>query len=300
MRPMRELWGSRILEGEAPRHCQQQQQLVSAVKLALQQGGSQKKLRRSIERWKRQTGAAWCDVEEVLRAGQQAVQKQQLEQQQQPPGQESKELNKQQLPVSQQFEQQGGNSAGSCRRQTTAAQSHDRATGGVQHQQNCTGQTAVSSDNGYNVCSTQHDSRPLSTVDCQLQHRKGSHLARQCPLASIHSHPIAANDASSQWDSPLPDAASKGTSAGSCIDNSRNTSSGGIAKPVTWTLEDLMALPADAVRPVSLEDLQWASSQAGHVDAPTDRYDEWTRKFGSGDGTNRGGRGDWRYLPMYM
>ena len=67
MRPLRELWGSRLLEssGEA---AVAQQRLVRLVSASLVRGKPARKIRRELEGWKKkQKGAAdWCDVDTVL------------------------------------------------------------------------------------------------------------------------------------------------------------------------------------------------------------------------------------------
>lgn len=309
MRPMRELWGGRILEGEAPRHCQQQQQLIAAVTAVLQQGGSSKKLRRSLERWKRQAGAGWCDVDRVLHAGQQAA-KQQQQQQEQEQKQDVLQL-QQQLQCNDVQEQQvsavglaepGGHQQDHADQQGQQLQQQD------QHPQQLEGAAGdvLTNSSSDSLCSTATSN---SQIQQQLQH---SDPAGACSIVS-RSHFTTVNAADALHDNPVSDqdgahsnvnqqatAALAGNSSSRdsamCTSNHSNSSS----KPSSWTLEDLIALPADVVRPVEVADLHWALKQVGQVESLTDKFEEWTRKFGSGDGMHRTGRDAWRYLPMYM
>eukprot|EP00878_Enallax_costatus_P003487 GHUV01003700.1.p1 GENE.GHUV01003700.1~~GHUV01003700.1.p1 ORF type:complete len:749 (+),score=279.78 GHUV01003700.1:282-2528(+) len=294
MHPMRELWGGRILEGEAPPHCQQQQQLVAAVTAALQQGSSSKKLRHGLERWKRQTGAAWCDVDQVLRAGETAAAQQQPQRQQQQQKQGVLELQQQLrcddtqdqadvvgMPPQLLQQQQLLESTAASTADPTRSGSHSRP-----QQASLDSSSASSTASGCmcGVTSEEQHSTDTESVVPSCTHPAAG--AMQTPRSRL----LPSNACQRGSDSNKPLAA--GT-----MSSSRSSSR---TVPKTWTLEDLIALPADAVRPVTVGDVQWALSQVGQVESLTDKYEEWTRKFGSGDGAQRTSRDAWRFMPMYM
>lgn len=347
MLPMRELFGSKILEGEAPRHCQQQQQLVAAVACALQQGGSSRKLRRGLERWKRQNGAAadWCDVNAVMRAGEHAAQgqqhvqhqpKRQLQQQQQ---QDSKaqlqQPQQQQQPQqhaveccqgSMQLEQlpQICSAAGSSSQRDTQCCPPDEGDTGSGP--SGTHENAVSIGGSSKGTAVGQAELPAKCCGCSRHstaqaesYTKAQEMGMEAHnelVAELCSHPLALpcrmssdSSAGTQHEQCSRLGTTGNAAVDACCSSGTAVAAGAAAgQPGSnssssgrWTLEELIALPADAVRPVSVEDLLAALKQVGRIDnSLASKYEDFRQKYGSGPG--EGGRREeaWRWMPMYM
>eukprot|EP00798_Chlamydomonas_sp_ICE-L_P012643 gene12643-15878_t len=54
------------------------------------------------------------------------------------------------------------------------------------------------------------------------------------------------------------------------------------SKSLTWTIEELLALPADTLRPVKAADFESALKQMMPCDVLGSRYEEWNQQYGSG------------------
>lgn len=76
MRPLRELWGERLLESSTSHHLTERK-LVEAVAGFLASGTPRKRIRRSLEHWKRKTRSTWCDLDAVITQAQAHLQRQQ-------------------------------------------------------------------------------------------------------------------------------------------------------------------------------------------------------------------------------
>ncbi|GBF88677.1 hypothetical protein Rsub_01576 [Raphidocelis subcapitata] len=243
MRPLRELWGNRVLEGGAPRHAQRQRQLVGAVAAALRRGVPRRRMRRELEKWRRaEDAAAWCDVDAVIAEAEAAnaaadgvKSPRPLASKQVPPPPQRQAKQQQQQQDEEALGRGSGSGAG-----TPAERPQQQ-----EQQQN-------------------------------QQDRKQDGEQQQQPPAQP------------------PDTGSGGSQGQS------GGGGGGGGEGGTWTVEELLSLPADSLRPVTLADFEAAIAAVSPTECDlAARFEEWSAKYGSCGATRR--REDpWRSLPMYV
>lgn len=73
MLPLRELWGEHLLES-CSANALTERKLVDAAATFIANGTARKRLRRSLEHWKKRTRSDWCNLDEVLASAEQLVQ----------------------------------------------------------------------------------------------------------------------------------------------------------------------------------------------------------------------------------
>jgi SpoVK/Ycf46/Vps4 family AAA+-type ATPase len=244
MRPLRELWGNRVLEGGAPRHAQRQRQLVTAVAAALRRGVPRRRMRRELDKWKRaETGAAaWCDVDAVIAEAEAA-------------------------------------NAGKAGAKLPAA------AAAAAQQQRAGSPAAAASPAKQQLQPQQQQEEPAADgADASKPNAAGGLLAAEGapPEPQQQQHAVALR--------PGAELEPEGTTSPRASSDGKDT----------WTVEELLSLPADALRPVVLADFEAALQTVASSECElASKFEEWSAKYGSGGGTRR--REDaWRSMPMYL
>ena len=267
MRPLRELWGGRVLEGgAAPRHAARQRQLTRAVAAALARGVSRRRMRRELERWKKAEAgaAAWCDVDAVIADAMAANAAE---------GEKGKQAPSQAAPPS-----------------TPPPQQQQQQDDG-EHTQQQDGQ--------------QHAAEPSASEDASAATTAAAAATTSAATASQSSSPPPPPPDSSAWSDAASSAepsCHSGAAAG-LGKRSRGADGGGSTADSagTWTIDELLALPADALRPVTLADFEAAAAAVGPAEGElAGKFEEWAAKHGSGCGPRRRGEAAWREMPMYL
>jgi SpoVK/Ycf46/Vps4 family AAA+-type ATPase len=269
MRPLRELWGNRVLEGGAPRHAQRHRQLVTAVAAALRRGVPRRRMRRELEKWKRAEGAAaWCDVDAVIaeaeaaNSAREGAKPQPPQQQRAPPSPP---------PPPPQPKQQAAVQGLQQELQVAEAAKADAAGAP-------TVEAAAAPDSS--AAATAPDT-PAAAADPSLSPSPSGGMAAAAATAAATAAAAAAGAVEEQH------------------------GGGGSGRPSTdakdtWTVEELLSLPADALRPVVVSDFEAALQAVSPSECElAAKFEEWSAKYGSGGATKR--REDaWRSMPMYL
>jgi hypothetical protein len=337
MRPLRELFQHRMLETTAAssRQVRQQGQLVTAAVAAFARGGSQRRVRRELQRWKREQRAEWCDVEGVL---QQAWE--QHEAATRAPvggGAAARPAGQGSGMASSSGSGEGsssGSGSGSVGASSMATAAAAAACGGLSR---ASSQLLLDQAGGAaadrviaSPCSSMASTAPAACAcspppqqqqrqqeprptcgDCsggqakQADADTAAAATQRCSTpAALCSHPIdedaacapaAAPAAAAQQ--PAPDGAGgdgSGAPAAAAqqpappVKCGRRAAQGSSATAAAaagekWTLEELMAMPADAVRAVTCADFEWALEHVAATDFNmSGRFEEWGNQHGSG------------------
>ena len=345
MRPVRELWGSRVLEGSHPALLfqQQRQRAVASIAAALDRGSSRRKLKKHLESWHRQHQVQWCTPGELLAAAQklQKQQKRQKQQQQQP---EEQQQEKQQQHQEQMEERRPERPSeikevqeGQQRvcEQECAVQQHvvrqdehleglqpgdaDDGVGENNGIQGVTGSgegdavggspSSSSSDKSSATSDSSVSADSDSCSSCSSKSSGGveSELCLVSPLLlEVGTGPVSypvemcSEEEEEEQEEVGPGAGDLGQASGTEAAASRlQGANSSRTSNTAWTVSDLLSLSADAIRPVRYEDFEAALQNVSNTEFDlSDKYTEWSQRFGSGGGLKRDA--GWKSLPMYI
>jgi hypothetical protein len=174
------------------------------------------------------------------------------------------------------------------------------------------GSSPPSSRTASSSCVSEDNSSPDSDSSSSCSSRSGSHMGSELGLRTAlllesdawpGSYPVELCTEEEEEEEQQELGGTGGDCGQACADVSGVNSCGGAgsssSKSTAWTVSDLLSLSANAIRPVCYKDFEAAVQQVSSTEFDlSDKYTEWSQRFGSGGGLKRDA--GWKSLPMYM